>query len=375
MDVDKVVKGLLSPVGQSFTNQALPTDQRRTVDQLIVEDLPPYVQRVGEYVQQVDVPPMQVVVEAQVLQVTLKDDYRHGVNFSALARIANGNFVFETVGLANAGATPTSFFHVNGHDLKGLVEFLYATTDAKTLATPKVTVVNGQAATIQIGQKLGYKTLQQTQTSTLQNVQFLDTGVILKVTPIITQDGQIMLKVNPSVSDGAIDQNSGLPNSNTTVVDTNVLLCDGEAIVLGGLIKENDNEVIGKIPILGDIKYIGWIFRRVQIQRERVEIIIALQPRIVSPVPGTREVDRTAIQRVHTDIVGGPLLRVDRTQWEPELPQRRPQKARLFPGEFGDPEEALFGPPPPMLRPEMIAPPPGQPDRLPTPDKPPIPSP
>src|SRR6185369_12202357 len=137
------------------------------------------------------------------------------------------------------------------------LEFLYATTDAKTLAKPRVTCVNGQMATIQIGAKLGYQTLQQTQTSTLQNVQFLDTGVILKVTPNITQDHQVMLKVKPSVSDGRIDPNTGLPNSNTTEVDTNVLLCDGEAIVLGGLIKEGDNELITKIPILGDIKYIG----------------------------------------------------------------------------------------------------------------------
>jgi hypothetical protein len=329
IDVDKVVKGLLSPVGQSFTNQSLPTDQRRTLDQLVVEDLPPYLERIAEFVAQVDIPPMQVVVEAQVLEVTLKDDYRHGVNFHTLARLAGSQIIFESVGLANGNATPAAFVHVNGTDLTGLLEFLYATTDAKTLATPKVTVLNGQMATIQIGQKLGYKTLQQTQTSTLQNVQFLDTGVILKVTPSITQDNQIMLKVKPSVSDGSIDPTSGLPNSNTTEVDTNVLLCDGEAIILGGLIKESDNELISKIPILGDIKYIGWIFRRVAIQRTKTEIIIALVPRIVSPIPGTREPNQVGIQRVHTPIVDGPLLRVDRRQWEPDLPQNRPQKMQL----------------------------------------------
>jgi len=331
IDVDKVVKGLLSPVGQSFTNQSLPTDQRRTLDQLVVEDLPPYIARVAEYVSQVDIPPSQVVVEAQVLEVTLKDNYRHGVNFKTLARLAGADIIFETVGLANAGTAQSSFVHINGTDLNGLLEFLYTTTDAKTLATPRVTVLNGQMATIQIGQKLGYKTLQQTQTSTLQNVQFLDTGVILKVTPSITQDNQIMLKVKPSVSDGNIDNTSGLPNSNTTEVDTNVLLCDGEAIILGGLIKEVDTEEVLKIPILGDIKYIGWIFRRVSVVRDKREIIIALVPRIVSPVPGTREPDQTRIQRVHTPIVDGPLLRVDRRQWEPDMPQNRPRKMQLPP--------------------------------------------
>lgn len=346
LDVDKVVKGLLSPVGQSFINQSMPTDLRKTLDQLVVEDLPPYLARIAEYIEQVDVPPSQVVVEAQVLEVTLKDDYRHGVNLSALARLANTEIEFDTVGLANAGATPASFFHIRGTDLNTLCECLYATTDAKSLANPKVTVLNGQMATIQIGAKLGYQTLQTTQTSTLQNVQFLDTGVILKVTPNITQDGQIMLKVKPSVSDGKIDPTTGLPNSNTTEVDTNVLLCDGEAIVLGGLIKESDQEVIAKIPFLGNIKYIGWLFRRVAVQHQRTEIIIALVPHIVSPVPGLREPDQTSIQRVHTPLVGGPLLRVDRTQWEPEMPQRRPRKMRLYPEMVGPSEEAWFAPQP-----------------------------
>src|SRR4029079_10780058 len=70
IDVDKVVKGLLSPVGQSFTNQSLPTDQRRTLDQLVVEDLPPYLERVAEYVAQVDITPTQVGVAVPVLAVT-----------------------------------------------------------------------------------------------------------------------------------------------------------------------------------------------------------------------------------------------------------------------------------------------------------------
>jgi type II secretory pathway component GspD/PulD (secretin) len=368
IDVDKVVKGLLSPVGQSFTNVTMPTDQRRTLDQLVVEDLPPYISRVAEYVSQVDIPPSQVVVEAQVLEVSLKDDYRHGVNFHTLARMAGADIIFDTVGLAKGDTIPSSFVHINGTDLTALLEFLYTTTDAKTLATPRVTVLNGQMATIQIGQKLGYKTLQQTQTSTLQNVQFLDTGVILKVTPSITQDNQIMLKVKPSVSDGKIDDNSGLPNSNTTEVDTNVLLCDGEAIILGGLIKEVDQEVISKIPILGDIKYIGWVFRRVAIAREKREIIIALVPRIVSPIPGAREPDQTRIQRVHTPIVDGPLLRVDRRQWEPDLPQTRPRKMQLppIPRDYPSYDQPLG---PPLVPPgEPIAtPPPVQIDTLPPP--------
>jgi type II secretory pathway component GspD/PulD (secretin) len=110
-DVDKVVKGLMSPLGQSFVNQTSKTEQRNAHEQLIVEDLPPYLERIAEYIAQVDAMPRQVVVEANILQVTLKDNNRHGVNFNQLARISKTNINFETMGLAT-GTAPASALRV-----------------------------------------------------------------------------------------------------------------------------------------------------------------------------------------------------------------------------------------------------------------------
>ncbi len=320
-DIDLVVKGLLSPVGQSFTRQTNALEVRKATEQIAVADLPAYVQRVADYIHQVDQPPRQVEVEVHVLQVNLTNANVHGVNFQALARVANAKVAWSTVGLANPTATTASFLRVPGTDLQSLIEALKSTTDSKTLASPKLTVLNGQDGKIQIGAKLGYKTLQQNQTSTLQNVNFLETGVILKVTPIITEDGQVLLKVNPSVSDGLISPDTGLPNSNTTEVNTNVLLGDGEAIVLGGLIKESDDVNISRIPYLGDMKYIGFLFRRSTSKRQRNEIIITLLPRIVPDVPGCRSQDCAAVEQATTPLMLPNLERLDRTQWEPGIPQ------------------------------------------------------
>lgn len=359
-DVDKVVKGLLSPVGMSFFSQTNPMDARRNSEQIVVQDLPPYVQRVAEYIEQVDRPPKQVEVEVHVLQVDLKNDLKHGVNFQAVARIAKAHVSWGTVGLANPTALPASLLRVPGTDLTSLIEVLQATTDAKTLAAPKLTVINGQDGKIQIGSKLGYKTLQQTTTSTLQNVSFLDTGVILKVTPFITQDGQVLLKVNPSVSDGTIAPDTGLPNSNTTEVDTKVLLADGEAIVLGGLIRESDNELVSKIPFLGDMKYLGFFFRQRTVKRQRVEIVITLLPRIVPDEPGMRSRDCESVERAMTPLLQGPLNRVDRTRWEPDIAKGL-QHLRPLPPPNG-PELLPPGdrPPPPVIEgesPEPLPPP------------------
>ncbi len=82
---------------------------------------------------------------------------------------------------------------------------LETTTDSKTLASPRVQVINGQNARIQVGQQLGFTVATVTQTSTIQDVQFLETGVVLSVTPTISRDGRILMEVKPEVSDGEIN--------------------------------------------------------------------------------------------------------------------------------------------------------------------------
>lgn len=318
-DVEKVVQGLISPVGQVFTTQSMPTDHRRTQEQLVVEDMPEYLQRIAQYVAQADTPPRQVQLEAHVLQVTLKDNCRHGVNFQEILHVANSDVTFSTVGLASATA-PTSMLRLDGADLDSLLEALKSTTDAKTLASPKVTVLNNQEARMQVGGKIGYLLSTTTQTSTLQSVNFLDVGVILSVLPSITADGQVVVRVSPEVSTGRINPTTQLPESETTQVETQVLLADGEAIVIGGLIKESDVDNRNKVPILGDLWVVGWLFQRRETSRERNEIIITLVPRIVPDARDWQCLDGDDIQQAQTPLLYGPLDRVDRTRFEPEFP-------------------------------------------------------
>jgi len=319
-DVDRVVKGLLSPAGQSFIVESAPTDQRRTQEQVVVEDLPYYVSRIEEYIQSVDFQPRQVEVEAHVLQVQLKDDLKHGVNFEEIMQIANASVTLEAAGFANPAAPQAGFLRIDGTDFSAVIEALKSTTDAKTLASPKVAVLNGQEARFQVGGQIGYLTTTTTETAAVQTVSFLETGVILNVTPVITEDRQVLLNVRPEVSTGRINPTTDLPESETTRVETRVMLGDGEAVVIGGLIKEIDTEVQNKLPWLGDVKYIGRLFQRRTINRERSEVIIALRPRILSEVPGCRQANPCETERAATPLFTGPLNRVDRTVWEPTLP-------------------------------------------------------
>jgi hypothetical protein len=331
IDADKVVKGLLSPVGQSFITSTASSDHRRTHEQLIVEDLPDYLTRVASYVRQADTPPRQVIIEAHVLQVQLKNNFKHGVNFKHMFEVANVPMSIESAGLAT-GASPGSMFKLTGAHLTALLEAIRATTDAKTLASPKIAVLNGQQAHMQVGSKIGYLLTTTTQTSSLQSVNFLDVGVILKVTPAITDDGQILMQVNPVVSTGALNPTNNLPQSDTTEVETRVLVADGEALVIGGLIKEQDSDARTRLLGLSDIWMIGALFQRREVTRERNEIIITLLPRIIPDPPGCRNWNPVEVQRAHTPLLYGPVLPVDRSQLEPGFDcfQMRPRHRQQY---------------------------------------------
>lgn len=317
-DVDLVVQGLLSPVGQSFVGESDPQDHRKTREVLIVEDLPAYLSRIEETIRQLDTSPRQVLIEAHILSVDLEDDLRHGINWAYLKE-SNPKITLKTTGFANAAAPQAMIFDFAASEMTGVVEWLKTTTDAKTLASPKVFALNGQEAKIQIGEQLGYHVTTTTQTSTLESVEFLDVGVILTVTPQITPDNHVLMKVKPVISTGQISPDTKLPEEETTEVETSVMLRDGHGIVIGGLIQEEDMETQQKIPWLGDMWLVGWLFQKRTVDRKRSEIVIALIPHVVPYGPEISERETHQFHRATTPLVQGALQPYPRP-YEPTLP-------------------------------------------------------
>ena len=282
-NISEVVAGMLSAKGKSYMVESESTDNRKTAEQIIVEDYPGVVQRIENYIAQADRPPRQVLIEAYVLEIDLSEDNRHGVNFENLASISGKNFSLSTIGVTPTAAS-TFVAQIDTPNLKSVVDLLKVQNDTKTLASPKVMVINGQESRLQIGQQLGFRVLTNTQTgNTLEDVQFLDVGVVLSVTPRISRDGQIMMKVKPEVSSGQINTDTGLPEEETSEVETSVLLSDGKGMVIGGLIQERDSIVHSKVPVLGNLKGVGALFRREIKEKSRSEIVFVLIPRIIEP--------------------------------------------------------------------------------------------
>jgi Flp pilus assembly secretin CpaC len=151
-------------------------------------------------------------------------------------------------------------------------------------------------------------------------VAFLEFGVVLTVTPIITEDGQVLLTVAPQVSTGRINATTKLPEKESTEVQTTALLCDGQAIVIGGLIKESTIDGQNKIPFLGDLWFIGRLFQSRERLRERSEIILTLLPRIARPGESCLFASEEDYAQASTPLMDRNLNPVDRRSWEGELP-------------------------------------------------------
>lgn len=325
-DVHQTVEGLLSPAGKSWVMESSADNNLQTREVIAVVDYPAHLEQIADYICQADQPPRQVLIEANILQVQLQDDCRSGIRWEQLGGTTNNqlNFGFLSPGvfdpgsdINDPGASNTTFLTIDTPRLNSLLEALKTTTDAKTLASPKVLAVSGQQSRIQIGEKLGYRVTTTTQTSSLESVEFLDVGVVLSVTPRITRDGRVLMQVKPEVSTGQVVDD--LPEEQTTEVETDLLLANGQGMVIGGLIQEEDRNVQNKVPWLGDLPYVGILFQKREIVKERSEIIVTLVPHLLPYTPIKEAQNAHELMRTQEPLTYGPLNRYPRP-YEPQLP-------------------------------------------------------
>ena len=269
--VSTILSGHLSRYGKIT---ALP--ERRLI---VVEDIPEFMQRIETLLEELDSQPVQIMIEAQILEVKLERSEVYGVDWKKLFTPGGGTGQAGTAGLA---APASGFFY---SVVNPSVEFALGALSKKgrvrTLSTPKLMALEHQEAEVIIGDRIGYKELttsgngnQQTET-----IKFLDSGVILRVTPFVDRSGKIMMQIHPEVSNATVTD--GIPSLQTTEVTTQLLAADGETIFIGGLIKNNSTNARKGVPILSDIPVVGYAFRNQEDNVTNTETIVMITPRII----------------------------------------------------------------------------------------------
>lgn len=290
----KLAEPLLSEFGKLGATTAAPTemeagksgDTLAVHDRLVVSDYPENIERIREVLSEVDVEPMQVLLEVTIMNAKLTETTEFGINWSNVPGV---DFVTED-GIDYADGVDQMFgdltIGVTFDNITGLIRALETVTDVTVMANPKMLALNKQAGKLIIGEETGYldTTTQNQSGSTTQSVAFLETGTILHFRPFIGRDGMIRMELQPEQSDGGLNEevDAILPFKNKTQVLTNVLVKDGQTIVLGGLFKEETNLDRGQTPILGDIPVIGELFKDYVDTSERTELIVLMTPHIIS---------------------------------------------------------------------------------------------
>ncbi len=168
--------------------------------------------------------------------------------------------------------------------MSAFITALESVTDITVLASPKILALNKQMGTVFIGQKIGYRdrtTISDTGQATVGEVKFLDTGTKLSFRPYIANDGYIRMDIYPKDSSGAVDS-EGIPTETTAELTANIMLKDGQTVVIGGLFRDAVTTTRSQIPLLGDLPLLGALFRGTSDSNKRQEVIVLLTPHIIS---------------------------------------------------------------------------------------------
>jgi general secretion pathway protein D len=254
--------------------------------------------RILDVLQEIDEQPNQVLLEAVIAEVTLDDDLKFGVRWMLGGNNNNGTFSNLNSGAVDSVFPGFSYF-LKANNIKFTLDALSSVTDVRVLSSPSLVVLDNRKATLQVGDQVPILTGQARgvdadNTPIVNSVQLKDTGLILNVTPRVNDSGRVILDVEQEVSTVVETTTSRIdsPTIRQRKIKTSVVVSDGEALALGGLIQERENTTKTKVPVLGDVPILGNAFRQKANAIARTELIIFIRPRVIRDMDEAKRITR-----------------------------------------------------------------------------------
>lgn len=308
--------GIAQPAGPStiLEGQVTITSDKAT-NSLIIVASPGDYETIKDVIQKLDIRRRQVYVEAAIIEMSLSKQRELGFEFQAtnLNTIENSNKVqaiggtnFGNIGnvIANGPAGLASLTGLNVGAVKGTftfkgVEFLnigallhalQTDGDINVLSTPNILTTDNQKAEIMVGENIPFVTGQSQSAATgggsiLTSIDRKDVGISLKLTPQITSDDNVRLEVYQEISDitvtPGLNPNVVGPSTSKRSASTTVVVKDQQTMVIGGLIRDNVTSSTSKVPLLGDIPILGWLFKFKTTKVEKTNLMIFITPYII----------------------------------------------------------------------------------------------
>lgn len=258
---------------------------------LLIKAPPKDYRKIESALRELDRPPLQVLLEATIAEVTLRDELRYGIQWF----FDTGNTDLVLSGRSDGSVDP--FFPgfsgiLSSSDVDVVIDALETVTDLNVVSSPQILVLDNQTALLEVGDEVPIVTRQSESIDAddaplVSTIEQRQTGVILNVTPRVNGNGLVVLDIQQEVSDVNRTVTSGIdsPTIAQRRVSTTVAVDSDQTVALGGLIEEDVEQIRNGIPILADIPYLGWLFGRTTNETERTELLILLTPKVL---PNTR---------------------------------------------------------------------------------------
>jgi type II secretory pathway component GspD/PulD (secretin) len=293
---------------------------------LVVEDTPDYLRQVSRILKEIDREPNQIFIEARILQVTLSDSDVYGINWARLFRYDGGDGAFGVTGLSSPGSG--LFFSLLTPNIDVALEALETKNRVRSLSSPKLLALEGQKASVVIGERQGYRVTTTINQVTTESIEFLESGVILDVTPLVDAAGRIMMEIHPEVSVGSVSP-TGIPSQNTTEVTTQMLAEDGQTLFIGGLIRNNTDDSGEGVPVLGSVPILGKLFSSSSKSSSNAEFVVLITPYIVGgKAHGDMLKEIARLERAEKILLTQPK-RIEREFQPKTFKRNRPQRVEL----------------------------------------------
>jgi general secretion pathway protein D len=257
-----------------------------------------------------------VYIEALIMEVKANKDFKLGVDWRGIkdtgsidgmagtgtaAFIGSGTNVLPGATITNSIASlalPAGFsMGIIGAGIKigdilfptigAVVQAYKSDSDVSILSTPQLMTLDNEEAEINVGSNVPYITRQDSTASTTTNAvnyntyEYKDVGVILTITPHINEENFVRLKISQQVTKVTAGADKSTPTTLKRTAKTTVVVKDKETIVIGGLVGDSTEEGINKVPLLGDIPLLGWLFKAKTVTREKTNLYVFLTPQIV----------------------------------------------------------------------------------------------
>lgn len=304
----------LTSVSQLDGNVRVVADEKRNA--LLIRAPRTEYRRIEKALRELDKAPVQVLIEASIVEVSLTGNLEYGVEWfvqNSLSRGRDGQALLNMNESGGIGAKQPGFSYTilnKAGVVRATLNALAEKSQLRVLSNPSVLVLDNHNATIQIGKQQPVKS-STTATGTLvtESITYKDTGVMLSVTPSVNAGGLITMDIVQQVTDvGEIDAATGQRNFLTRQIQSRVAVRSGEPIVLGGMIRENETNGRSGVPGLADIPLFGALFSTSSNKRERTELLVLMTPRALEDDDQLRAASAELRQRMRTMSLQSPLL-------------------------------------------------------------------